>query len=252
MVVNWWRDGWSMEIANTPWTEDTEREVAFVIESMSLSGEERILDLGCGYGRHSIALASKGYSVVGVDVTEVYIKSAEAAACELGISAEFICSDILDLEAQGEYDVVISLCDGGIGYFDSEKDNRKVFEIVSRSLVEDGQHLLQVLNKCHAEKYFPKRDWDLGKSAVSLVEFGWNPEDSRMQYSERLLYWGKTLEESQPILDASIRLYSLEELKAILRDVEMEVVSTSSSLTSQAEFCGEDLILVVQSRKTMC
>ena len=46
-----------MKVAKCPWTEETVREVGFVVHTLALSGGERILDLGCGYGRHALALA---------------------------------------------------------------------------------------------------------------------------------------------------------------------------------------------------
>jgi len=51
-----------------PWTENTEHQVEFIIKKLELTGKERILDLACGFGRHCISFAQKGFSVTGVDI----------------------------------------------------------------------------------------------------------------------------------------------------------------------------------------
>jgi 2-polyprenyl-3-methyl-5-hydroxy-6-metoxy-1,4-benzoquinol methylase len=66
---DWYKYGWTLDIKNQSWVENTEQQVDFIIKTLNLSGEERILDLACGYGRHSLSFARKGYSVVGVDIT---------------------------------------------------------------------------------------------------------------------------------------------------------------------------------------
>ena len=249
MSSNNTKTGWTMKVAKCPWTEDTVQEVKFVTHILGLSGGERILDLGCGYGRHALALAGRGYDVVGVDITPEYIDEAKDRAAAKRLNATFICSNIIDIQFDTEFDVVLNLCDGAIGYSESDNDNELIFEIISRALVPNGQHLLQVLNRKHAEKHFPRRDWDFGQEAISLVEFQWDPDMLRMSYSERLAYWRRVLDECDNVLNVSVRLYSLSELRNLLDRVGMRVVRVSSSLTEYVEFQDEELILVVQSKK---
>lgn len=52
----------------------------FLIDQLKLQGNERILDLACGYGRHSLELARRGYDVTGIDITSEYIKYATEQA----------------------------------------------------------------------------------------------------------------------------------------------------------------------------
>ena len=52
MKKDWYKKGWTMDIQNMSWVEDTKNEVDFLIDQLKLQGNEKILDLACGYGKH--------------------------------------------------------------------------------------------------------------------------------------------------------------------------------------------------------
>ena len=159
---------WALDIQDMSWVEHTTEEVDFVIESLQLQGHERILDLACGFGRHTLELARRGYSVVGVDVTSDYIDYGQARASEEALDVEFICSDVLDVTFRDEFDVILSMADGAIGYFEREEDNLKMFDIIVAALKIGGKHIMGVCSADHAIKHFPMRCWDAGSRSVSL------------------------------------------------------------------------------------
>jgi|GEM_PF-3392103 len=111
---DWYKHGWSLDIKNMSWVEDTESQVDFIIKTLNLNGTEKILDLACGYGRHALSFARRGYEVVGVDITAEYIEDAEKTAKEEKLNARFILSDIRDIKFENEYDVVLNLADGAM------------------------------------------------------------------------------------------------------------------------------------------
>lgn len=64
-------------------TKDTLREVEFLIEELQLPAGSSILDVGCGTGRHAVALAKYGYAVTGIDLLgEMLVVAAESAKAE--------------------------------------------------------------------------------------------------------------------------------------------------------------------------
>lgn len=75
-AADWYKKNWSLDIKNMSWVENTPNEVDFIIDMCKLNGIERILDLACGYGRHSLEFAKRGFEVVGVDITPCYIEDA--------------------------------------------------------------------------------------------------------------------------------------------------------------------------------
>lgn len=74
MQKDWYKKIWTLDIQNMSWVEDTKRQVDFLVEKLNLTGNERILDLACGFGRHSLELARRGFDVIGVDITPDYCK----------------------------------------------------------------------------------------------------------------------------------------------------------------------------------
>jgi len=93
-------------------TKGTDQEVAFLVEALELRTGMRVLDVGCGPGRHAHALAARGIEVVGVDISQRFVDLARAAAPP---GATFQRADARHLAFDAEFDAAISLCQGAFG-----------------------------------------------------------------------------------------------------------------------------------------
>jgi SAM-dependent methyltransferase len=93
-------------------TMGTAQEVDFLIGALGLEAGQRVLDVGCGPGRHAYALAERGLEVVGVDLSQTFIDLASDGA---PAGARFERADARALEFDGEFDAAISLCQGAFG-----------------------------------------------------------------------------------------------------------------------------------------
>lgn len=96
-------------------TKGTDQEVAFLLELLDLPSDARVLDVGCGAGRHAVAFAKAGLSVTGVDVSERLLQIAAEAAREAGVAASFYEVDARQMPFDDEFDAVVSICQGGFG-----------------------------------------------------------------------------------------------------------------------------------------
>jgi cyclopropane fatty-acyl-phospholipid synthase-like methyltransferase len=83
---DWYRSAYPPEMAKLPWAQKTCSEVDRLITILKPSGGERILDLGCGTGRHALELVRRGFSVVGVELLEANVEVAQEAAAAQSIS----------------------------------------------------------------------------------------------------------------------------------------------------------------------
>lgn len=96
-------------------TKGTGQEVAFLLELLALPPGARLLDVGCGPGRHAVPLARAGLNVVGVDVSRRFLELAAEAARGARVKASFFEVDARRMPFDDEFDAVISLCQGGFG-----------------------------------------------------------------------------------------------------------------------------------------
>ena len=123
-------------------TKGTEQEVSFLLEHLDLAPGARVLDVGCGPGRHTIALARAGLSVTGVDVSERFLEIARDRANELGLGgrvALFEC-DAREMPFEAEFDAVLSICQGGFGLMG--KDDPLVLRRMMESATPGGRVVL--------------------------------------------------------------------------------------------------------------
>jgi SAM-dependent methyltransferase len=93
-------------------TKGTAQEVDFLVEELGLRPGMRLLDVGCGPGRHSHAFAARGVEVVGVDISRRFVDVAAAGAPP---GATFLRADARALAFDAEFDAAVSLCQGAFG-----------------------------------------------------------------------------------------------------------------------------------------
>jgi SAM-dependent methyltransferase len=93
-------------------TKGTDQEVDFLVDALGLRPGMRVLDVGCGPGRHAHLLAGRGIEVLGVDISQRFVDLATESA---PVGATFVRADARSLAFDAEFDAVISLCQGAFG-----------------------------------------------------------------------------------------------------------------------------------------
>ncbi|MCL2434817.1 MAG: class I SAM-dependent methyltransferase, partial [Lentimicrobiaceae bacterium] len=106
----------------------------------------RILDVGCGTGRHAIELTRRGYSVTGIDLSESQIKRAREKAQAGNLSINFQCQDARNLPFSNEFDIAIMLCEGGFSLMETDEMNYEILKSVTKSLKPQAKLIFTTLN----------------------------------------------------------------------------------------------------------
>jgi SAM-dependent methyltransferase len=129
------------------WDARLKRELPFLQKHLSQNKPVRILDIACGSGRHSIALAENTHSVTGFDNSQSMIVAARALAKEKGVAVDFFKADMLDFSQNVDTRFNLAICLGNsLALLPSFEDVIQVIEQVYAELNEDGVFIFQVLN----------------------------------------------------------------------------------------------------------
>lgn len=219
---DWYRSAFPPEeTLKRPWADRTAAEVDRALAMLGAKGGERVLDMACGTGRHSHELARRGFEVVGVDISPDLLAIAEADAEAESLNASFLAADLRELDFDEEFDLVLNLNDGAIGYFETDEENHRTFEVIAAALRPGGGNLLQLPNVLYAEAHLPQKTWIAGEGMVELIDHRWDARTRYLEGSTMPILVGETFQGVAPIPFRQ-RLYSVEELTEIYASVGME------------------------------
>lgn len=125
--------------------EVTERQVAALTQLLGLDRPMRILDLGCGHGRHANRLAALGHQVTGYDRSAGFLDLARRDATARGVRVDYRQGDMRQLDFDQVFDCALMLFTV-FGYFDDD-ENLLVLHKVARALKPGGRLLFDILNR---------------------------------------------------------------------------------------------------------
>ncbi len=157
-------------------TQGTIGECDFLERELGYNKSTRILDIGCGTGRHSIELSKRGYeNIIGIDFSESQLKCAKEKAIAQKLSIVFEQRDARTLSFRNEFDLVIMLCEGGFPLMETDEMNFQILQNASNALKEKGKFIFTTLNGLfplfHSIKDFLKSETKEGNATYHSNTF---------------------------------------------------------------------------------
>jgi 2-polyprenyl-3-methyl-5-hydroxy-6-metoxy-1,4-benzoquinol methylase len=131
---------------NENFTQGTMGECDFIEAELKSDKTLRILDVGCGTGRHAIELSRRGYNVTGIDLSGSQLARAKEKAEINNLKIDFQKQDARNLTFDREFDIVIMLCEGGFPLMETDEMNFEILKNVTRSLKDHGIFIFTTLN----------------------------------------------------------------------------------------------------------
>jgi 2-polyprenyl-3-methyl-5-hydroxy-6-metoxy-1,4-benzoquinol methylase len=129
-----------------PFVQGTVGECDFIEQEINYDKSLKIIDIGCGTGRHAIELTKRGYKVTGVDLSKSQIARAKEKAKELGLNIDFQQHDARNLPFQGQFDLAIMLCEGGFSLMETDEMNFEILKNATKTLKSKGKLIFTALN----------------------------------------------------------------------------------------------------------
>lgn len=139
-------ENYGMKYDKECFTQGTIGECEFIENEIDYSKNIKILDIGCGTGRHSIELAKRGYSVTGVDLSNSMLKRAREKAIEQKVNVDFKKADARSLAFKEEFDLVIMLCEGAFPLMETDEMNYQILQNTAKALKQKGKLIFTTLN----------------------------------------------------------------------------------------------------------
>ncbi|MCL2297324.1 MAG: class I SAM-dependent methyltransferase [Proteobacteria bacterium] len=127
-------------------TQGTVGECDFIEKEIHFDKSLKILDVGCGTGRHAIELTKRGYCVTGIDLSESQLKRAREKAEESHLVIDFQRHDARNLPFSGEFDVAIMMCEGGFSLMETDEMNFEILNNVTKALKPEAKLIFTTSN----------------------------------------------------------------------------------------------------------
>ncbi len=155
-------DNYGEKYDKEPFTQGTSGECDFIEKELHYDKSLKIIDVGCGTGRHSIELSKRGYDITGIDLSESQLEKAREKAKRLNLKIDFLQHDARNLPFENHFDVAIMLCEGGFPLMETDEMNYEILKNVTKSLKSPAKLIFTTLNGlfplCHSIDDFHEAD----------------------------------------------------------------------------------------------
>jgi len=219
--------------------ERTAREADFIETTLELSREDLILDIPCGFGRHSIELTERGYKVVGMEYNKAQIDRAKELMKEKNVEFEILRADMRDIPHKKRYDKMFNYFTS-FGYF-SDEENEKTMENFRDALKPGGLFLMEMINRDGLLKSFqPYGVTRLPENGLFLEERKYNPLTGRMECIHTYIDTEGTKRERK----FDHRIYTAYELVNLFKKYGFEVIKIFGERDKKLEVFSRRISLV--------
>jgi 2-polyprenyl-3-methyl-5-hydroxy-6-metoxy-1,4-benzoquinol methylase len=139
-------ENYGLQYDNESFVHGTHGECNFIETEIGFDKSRRILDIGCGTGRHTIELTKRGYKVTGIDLSDSLLKRAGEKALNENLVIDFRKHDARNLPFNSEFEVAIMICEGAFPLMETDEMNFQILQGAANALKPGGKFIFTTLN----------------------------------------------------------------------------------------------------------
>jgi SAM-dependent methyltransferase len=217
----------------------TAPEIEFILSHANLPPGGKVLDVPCGAGRHSFALAEKGFAVTGVDGSDDLIEGVKRERTERGPQVNFQRRDMRDLPWPSQFDAAI--CFGNSFAYLGDEGDAAFLAAVARALKQGGRFVLET-HLAAESVFFTRipRGWFPFGDLLFLMETAYDPPLGRLTSTYTVVQGAERVKKA-----ATYRIYLYRELMAMFANAGFSEIHTFGSLTGEPFQLGSNGLWVV-------
>ncbi|MBN1564515.1 MAG: class I SAM-dependent methyltransferase [Anaerolineae bacterium] len=190
---DWYRQiaaGWArrMIMGDLPgaWAQHTETEVQFAMKQLHLQPGDAVLDLGCGWGRHSLELAAYGLRVTGLDLSSELLQLARYNARRHNLNIEWVEADVAQLPLRGTFDAIAQFCGNLMTWFSTPEKTLNVLWDVTNLLKPGGRFVFGDPDWT-PELPLRKQHWDEWQGGAAIYRHTYDAQ-RRMSHTQAVIF----------------------------------------------------------------
>lgn len=196
-----------------------EEQVDLMERALRLQAGDRLLDLGCGAGRHSCLLHERGYTLTGLDLAPSVLELARAAWTRRHSQTDgprWLLGDMRAPPVSGPFEAIIAM-DAAFGVFEDEADHLSVLVAAAERLVHGGRLLLEIPNAYYWASHESTRHFPPGTltaDAHIVRNYRFDAEAGRLK-DQILIFRGSPEPEALPV--QSLRAWAPTEIRSLVQ-----------------------------------
>lgn len=239
-------DSINSELDYSAWADFIEK----IIEREYSGKPELVLDLGCGTGKMTLELSSRGYDMTGIDYSSDMLDIARCEAEGQKADVLWLCQDMREFELYGTVDVVVSCLDC-INHLTSPKDVKKTFKLVHNYLIPDGLFIFDINGKGKFENIYSDRSYVMEEEGgVCIWQNDYNKRTKICDFYITLFEEREDRRYERYDEIQSERMYKIAEMKKLLDECGLEFLGAYSDFAfSEATDKDERIYIVAKCKK---
>jgi cyclopropane fatty-acyl-phospholipid synthase-like methyltransferase len=222
----------------------SEAECDFIEDASKLEAGDQVLDIMCGYGRHVLELAKRGYGVTAIDNSKDYISEIKSISKEQNLVITAYTAGALEAELSNEYKAI--LCMGNSFAFFTRRDAVKLLKKLSSHLQPDGTLIINSWMVAEiAIKHFREKEWIEVDGFKYLMDYKFHFQPSRIESEHTII----TKEGGIEVINGVDYIFTLAELEEMFAEADLTTKALYGTPRKRPFKMGDNRIYIVAGKK---